>query len=154
MTFCRPPGLQSFSIGYPALTHRATTLPPLNRGSEFRSPVASLTSVPHTTGAFFTICRRQILHHAQRAFFTTAQLFFTISHRQILKINGNSKPPTVPPAYAGSIFFYSLYEWLRLRLRLRLHRLALYCIFLVNCSCSMYNRAQRRRCKRLATICT
>ena len=39
--------------------------------------------------------------------------------------NGNLQPPTVPPAGAGSIFFYSLYEWLRLRLRLRLHRLAI-----------------------------
>ena len=34
-------------------------------------------------------------------------------------------PSTVPPAGAGSIFFYSLYEWLQLRLRLRLHRLAI-----------------------------
>ena len=39
--------------------------------------------------------------------------------------NGNLLPPTVPPAGAGSIFFTLRNEWLRLRLRLRLHRLAI-----------------------------
>ena len=39
---------------------------PLNRGSEFRSPVASLTAVPRTAGAFFTTAQA-VLHHLPQA---------------------------------------------------------------------------------------
>ena len=39
---------------------------------------------------FFTICRRQILHHAQRAFFTTAQAVLPYQFRE--RSEPNSEP--------------------------------------------------------------
>ena len=40
---------------------------------------------------FFTICRRQILHHAQRAFFTTAAAVPSPKYRE--RSEPNSEPP-------------------------------------------------------------
>ena len=46
---------------------------------------------------FFTICRRQILHHAQRAFFTTASAVPSPKYRE------RSEPNSEPPYGGGSV---------------------------------------------------
>ena len=97
LALCRPsPGLLFIISLEPALTRRPTELPPLKPGLRIR--LATLAG-NHSTNSYLSA--------------------------NFLIQNGNLAPPTVPPAGAGSLFFYSPYEWFRPRLRLRLHRLAI-----------------------------